>query len=52
MYRFFRKNPEAIKKYLLIFFLGVVSIGMVLTLAPIPGGDTSQGIIYGGLDNR
>jgi peptidyl-prolyl cis-trans isomerase D len=42
MYRFFRKNPEAIKKYLLIFFLGVVSIGMVLTLAPIPGGDTSQ----------
>lgn len=42
MYRFFRKNREAVKKYLLIFFLSIVSIGMVITLAPIPGGNTGQ----------
>jgi len=42
MYRFFRKNREAVKKYLLIFFLSIVSIGMVITLAPIPTGDTSR----------
>lgn len=43
MYRFFRKNRDAIKKYLLIFFLSIVSIGMVITLAPIPTGDTTRG---------
>jgi peptidyl-prolyl cis-trans isomerase D len=43
MYRFFRKNREALKKYLLIFFLSIVSIGMVITLAPIPTGDTTRG---------
>jgi peptidyl-prolyl cis-trans isomerase D len=42
MYRFFKRNREAVKKYLLIFFLSVVSIGMVITLAPIPTGDTSR----------
>ena len=42
MYRLFRKNREAIKKYLLVFFLSIVSIGMVITLAPIPTGDTSR----------
>lgn len=42
MYRFFRRNREAVKKYLLIFFLGVVSVGMVITLAPLPGGNTNQ----------
>jgi peptidyl-prolyl cis-trans isomerase D len=42
MYRFFKKNREAVKKYLLIFFLSIVSIGMVITLAPIPRGDTSR----------
>jgi peptidyl-prolyl cis-trans isomerase D len=31
-----------VKKYLLIFFLSIVSIGMVITLAPIPTGDTSR----------
>jgi peptidyl-prolyl cis-trans isomerase D len=35
MYRFFKEKREAIKKYLLIFFLGIVSVGMVITLAPI-----------------
>lgn len=42
MYRFFRRNREAVKKYLLIFFLSIVSIGMVITLAPIPSGDTTR----------
>jgi peptidyl-prolyl cis-trans isomerase D len=42
MYRFFKRNREAVKKYLLIFFLSIVSIGMVITLAPIPTGDTSR----------
>src|SRR5208283_4352182 len=42
MYRFFRRNREAVKKYLLIFFLSIVSIGMVITLAPIQMGDTSR----------
>jgi len=36
----FRKR-EVLRRYLLIFFLSVVSIGMVITLAPIPGGKTS-----------
>ena len=36
MYRFFKKRREAVKKYLLIFFLSIVSIGMVITLAPLP----------------
>jgi len=43
MYRFFKRNREAVKKYLLIFFLSIVSIGMVITLAPIPSGDTMRG---------
>ncbi len=42
MYRFFRgKNRQKTMKYLLIFFLGIVSVGMVVTLAPLPSGDTS-----------
>ena len=40
MYRLFKKKREAVKKYLLIFFLGIVSVGMIITLAPIPGGDS------------
>jgi len=40
MYKLFKKNREAVKKYLLIFFLGIVSLGMIITLAPIPGGDS------------
>jgi peptidyl-prolyl cis-trans isomerase D len=43
MFRLFKKKREAVKKYLLILFLSIVSIGMVITLAPIPGGDT-QGL--------
>jgi peptidyl-prolyl cis-trans isomerase D len=40
MFRFMR-NSEVVKKYLLIFFLGIVSVGMVITLAPLPSGDTT-----------
>ncbi len=44
MYRLFRGgNRKKLMKYLLIFFLGVVSLGMVLTLAPIPGGNPTTG---------
>jgi len=42
MYRFFRRNREKVMKYLLIFFLGIVSLGMVVTLAPLPTGDTGN----------
>jgi peptidyl-prolyl cis-trans isomerase D len=31
-----------VKRYLLIFFLSIVSLGMVITLAPIPTGDTRR----------
>ena len=43
MFRFMRKS-EVVKKYLLIFFLGIVSVGMVITLAPLPdlNNDTTQ----------
>jgi len=41
MFALFRKNKEAVKKYLLIFFLGIVSLSMVVVMAPIPGGDSS-----------
>src|SRR5271170_5015817 len=41
MFLFFRKNTEAIKKYLLIAFLSIVSLSMVIAMAPIGGGDTS-----------
>ncbi len=36
------KNRDAVKKYLLIFFLGIVSLSMVVVMAPLPGGDTSR----------
>ena len=40
MFRLFKKKRELVKKYLLIFFLSIVSVGMIVTLAPIfPGGD-------------
>lgn len=40
MFRFMRKS-EVIKKYLLILFLGIVSVGMVITLAPLPSIDST-----------
>jgi len=42
MFALFRKNKEAVKKYLLIFFLGIVSLSMVVVMAPLPSGDTSR----------
>jgi peptidyl-prolyl cis-trans isomerase D len=55
MYRFFKRNREAVKRYLLIFFLGIVSLGMVITLAPISGGDstnTMQPNVLATIDNN
>ena len=37
----FMKKRDVIKKYLLIFFLGIVSLSMVVVMAPLPSGDTS-----------
>ncbi|MGD0222275.1 MAG: peptidyl-prolyl cis-trans isomerase [Terriglobia bacterium] len=37
----FMKKRDLIKKYLLIFFLGIVSLSMVVVMAPLPSGDTS-----------
>ncbi len=42
MFRFFRRYRDAVKKWLLIFFLSVVSVSMVITLAPLPGGGNGQ----------
>ena len=36
MFHFLKKNREAVKKYLLIFFLGIVSLSMVVVMAPLP----------------
>jgi peptidyl-prolyl cis-trans isomerase D len=41
MFALFKKNKEAVKKYLLIFFLGIVSLSMVVVMAPLPSSDTS-----------
>lgn len=42
MFRFFRTHRETVMRYLLIAFLGIVCLGMVITLAPIPSGDSSR----------
>jgi peptidyl-prolyl cis-trans isomerase D len=41
MFRFMRRSAK-LKKYLLIFFLGIVCVGMVLFLMPPPVSDSSQ----------
>ncbi len=41
MFLFFRKKYDVIKRYLMIFFLGIVCLSMVIVMAPIGGGDTS-----------
>ena len=42
MFRLFKKHREKVKKYLLVFFLSIVSLGMVLVFTPLGGGDVSQ----------
>ncbi|HLY61688.1 MAG TPA: peptidyl-prolyl cis-trans isomerase [Terriglobia bacterium] len=42
MFRFMRKSAK-VKKYLLIFFLGIVSLGMVITLMPLNPSDAERG---------
>lgn len=41
MFRFMRKSAK-VKKYLLIFFLGIVSLGMVITLMPLNPSDAQR----------
>jgi len=43
MFRLFKKHRERLKKYLLIFFLSIVSLGMILVFTPLGGGDMTQG---------
>src|ERR1019366_10689411 len=42
MYRFIKSRSDAIKKYFLIAVFAVMSIGMVVSLAPIQPGDTAS----------
>ena len=42
MFSLFKRNKDAVKKWLLIFFLGIVSLSMVVVMAPMPSGDTSR----------
>jgi peptidyl-prolyl cis-trans isomerase D len=42
MFRLFKKHREKVKKYLLVFFLSIVSLGMVLVFTPLGGGNIQQ----------
>ena len=42
MFRFFRKNREAVKKYVLVFVLSIVSLGMVVMFTPLGTGDSTR----------
>jgi peptidyl-prolyl cis-trans isomerase D len=42
MYRLFTGKRKTLYKWLMIIFLGIVSLGMVLTLAPLPSSDSGQ----------
>jgi len=42
MFRLFKKHKERVKKYLLVFFLAIVSFGMILVFTPLGGGDMTQ----------
>lgn len=41
MYRLFSGKRKTVYKWLMIFFLGIVSLGMVLTLAPLPSDNSA-----------
>ncbi len=43
MFRLFKKHREKVKKYLLVFFLSIVSLSMVIMFTPLGGGNTAQG---------
>ena len=42
MFRLFKKHKDKLKKYLLVFFLSIVSFGMILVFTPLGGGDMTQ----------
>jgi peptidyl-prolyl cis-trans isomerase D len=41
MFRLFKKHREKVKKYLLVFLLGIVSLSMVIMFTPLGGGNTA-----------
>ncbi len=43
MFRLLNKHHARIYKWALVFFLGIVSIGMIIIFTPFGGGDISQG---------
>ncbi|HUZ47908.1 MAG TPA: peptidyl-prolyl cis-trans isomerase [Terriglobia bacterium] len=42
MFRLFKKHREKVYKYLLVFFMGIVSLGMILVFTPLGGGGDVQ----------
>ncbi len=42
MFRLFKKHREKVYKYLLVFFLAIVSLGMIMVFTPLGGGDVQQ----------
>lgn len=42
MFRLFKKHRARVYKILLVFFLAIVSIGMILIFTPLGGGDVQQ----------
>lgn len=43
MFRLFKKHRATLYKWILAFFLGIVSLGMIMVFTPLGGGDMSQG---------
>ena len=42
MFRLFNKHHAALYKWAMVFFLGIVSIGMILVFTPLGGGGSMQ----------
>jgi peptidyl-prolyl cis-trans isomerase D len=42
MFRLFKKHKERVKKYLLVFFLAIVSLGMIFVFTPLGSRDMEQ----------
>lgn len=42
MFRLFKKHREKVKKYLLVVFLSIVSLGMIMVFTPLGGGNMQQ----------
>ena len=42
MFRFFNERHAAIYKWAMVFFLAIVSVGMILVFTPLGGGGDMQ----------